>query len=126
MTTSILFTLMDGVPTPSVSSIRVAQGETFELSVTDGSKAVVYFSPALAANVSPAPGASVTLVPGNPARFTFVSSGPGAYSLIATGESDAAPLHFRTAPSSHVSLQSNFRSANIAYAVDGGRTASNN
>lgn len=126
MTTSILVTHSAGTPVPDVLSIPVATGDSFELAVSDEGKAVVYFSPALAAIVTPAPGASVTLHPGSPARFTFASAGPGAYSLVCAAEGGAAPTHFRTVPSNHVSIASAVHASNIAFPVDGGRTASNN
>ena len=126
MTTSILFTHSGAIPVPNITSIPVASGSSFELAVSDGRKAIIYFSPALAAIVTPAPAASVTLSPGSPAHFTFTSEAPGAYSLIAAGEGATPPTHFRTAPSSHVSVESDLHSSNLAFPVDGGRTASNN
>ena len=126
MTTSILFTHSGGTPVPDVLSIPVSTGDSFELSVAGEGKAVVYFSPALAAIVTPAPDASVTLTSGSPARFTFASAGPGAYSLVSTAEGEAAPTHFRSGPSIHVSVASAVHSSSVAFPVDGGRTSSNN
>ncbi len=126
MTTSVLFTHTGGIPVPSVFSIPVAQGDILELAVADTGNAVLYFSPALAAVVSPSPGTSVTLSPGGTAAFTFLSSDQGAYSIVAARTADPAPTRFRTAPSSHVTIESAVRSSDVAFPVDGGRTASNN
>ena len=126
MTTSILFTHSGGTPVPSVFSIPVAQGDTFEMSVAGDGEAVIFFSPELAAIVSPAPGTSVALSPGSTAAFTFLSSGPGAYSLVAARKEDAAPTRFASVPSHHVKIDSTFQSHGVAFPVSGGGTASNN
>ena len=133
MTTSIVFTHDGGTPVPSVSSVPVVQGDSFELSVADGGKAVIYFSPELAAIVSPAPGTSLTLGQGSKAQFTFLSSERGAYSLVAAREGDAAPTRFRTEPSSfrtepssHVAIGSTFHTLDFGFPISGGGTVSNN
>ncbi len=126
MTTSIVFTHDGGTPVPSVSSVPVVQGDSFELSVADGGKAVIYFSPELAAIVSPAPGTSLTLGQGSKAQFTFLSSERGAYSLVAVREGDAAPTRFRTEPSSHVAIETTFHTLDFGFPISGGGTVSNN
>jgi len=80
--TEVTLTNNSGVLVPSVDSIRVVSGDTIAFSTTDGSSAVLFFSPGAVAVLSPPPSGPVTSAGSEKITFTFTSSDPGAYSVF--------------------------------------------
>jgi plastocyanin len=80
--TEITLTNNNGVLVPSADSVGVVSGDTVAFSTTDGSSAVLFFSPGAVAVLSPAPSGPVTSAGSEKTTFTFTSSDAGAYSVF--------------------------------------------
>jgi plastocyanin len=80
--TEITLTNNNGVLVPSADSVSVVSGDTIAFSTTDGSTAVLFFSPGAVAVLSPAPSGPVTSAGSEKTTFTFTSSDAGAYSVF--------------------------------------------
>jgi hypothetical protein len=93
-TTDVLLIDNGGVYVPSVPGVTVNAGDTVSFSTDDGSAAILFFSPAAAAVVSPSPGSAAQIPAGGSASFTFTSSDPGAYSVYAAASGSSAPTTF--------------------------------
>jgi len=94
-----------GKYSPSAASVAVVKGDTVTFSTSDGSAAFVFFSPAAAAVLSPAPGKAFQLAAGKKATFAFTSSSPGAYSTAFGANADSAPGSFSGGNSSVLVLE---------------------
>jgi hypothetical protein len=94
-----------GKYSPSAASVAVVKGDTVTFSTSDGSAAFLFFSPAAAAVLSPAPGKAFSLVAGKKASFTFTSSSPGAYSVAFGATANSAPGSFSGGNSSVLVLE---------------------
>jgi hypothetical protein len=94
-----------GTFSPSTASVAVVKGDTVTFSTSDGSAAFLFFSPAAAAVLSPAPGKSFSLAAGKKAAFTFTSSSPGAYSAAFGANANSAPGSFSGGNSSVLVLE---------------------
>ncbi|MGA2633402.1 MAG: hypothetical protein ABSF16_04145 [Terracidiphilus sp.] len=94
-----------GKYSPSTASVAVVKGETVTFSTSDGSIAFLFFSPAAAAVLSPAPGNAFQLTAGKKATFTFTASSPGAYSVAFGANASSAPASFSGGNSSVLVLE---------------------
>lgn len=94
-----------GKYSPSTASVAVVKGDTVTFSTSDGSGAFVFFSPAAAVVLSPAPGNAFSLAAGKKATFTFTSSNPGAYSAAFGANANSAPTSFSGGNSSVLVLE---------------------
>jgi hypothetical protein len=104
--TEVTLTNNSGVLVPSVDSVHVVSGDTIAFSTTDGSTAVLFFSPGAVAVLSPPPSGPVTSAGSEKITFTFISSDAGAYSVFFETSSSAThppfpvqesgSLHFET------------------------------
>lgn len=79
-----------GAYVPSVPSVPVVAGDTVSFATSDGSAAQLFFSPAAASVLSPAPASPFQLAAKGNAAFKFTSSAPGAYSVF----TNSAPGRF--------------------------------
>ncbi len=103
--TEITLISMGGKYSPSTASVAVVKGNTVTFSTSDGSAAFLFFSPAAAAVLSPAPGSAFSLAAGKKATFTFTSSSPGAYSVAFGANANSAPGGFSGGNSSVLVLE---------------------
>jgi hypothetical protein len=94
-----------GKYSPSTASVAVVKGSTVTFSTSDGSAAFLFFSPAAAAVMSPAPGKAFSLAAGKKASFTFTSSNPGAYSVAFGANANSGPASFSGGNSSVLVLE---------------------
>ena len=70
-----------GTFVPSLSSVPVVKGDTVSFSTSSGN-VFLFFSPAAASILSPAPKGAVGITGSAKMTFTFTSSNPGAYSVF--------------------------------------------
>lgn len=106
--TDITVSNRNGVLVPSLSSVKVVEGDTVVFSVADRGSAALFFSPDAAAVLSPAPAGPVELAAGSKASFTFRSSQPGAYSVFFEPNSSSRPAAFPADSSEFLKLEIDF------------------
>jgi plastocyanin len=94
-----------GIYIPTVSSVAVNAGDTVTFTTSDGSAVDLFFSPAAAAILAPAPGAVYSLPTQGSAQFTFTSSSAGAYSVFFATDPSQAPSQFPAQVSQQLLLE---------------------
>ena len=102
--TQVTLTNDDGVLVPSQASVHVTSGDTVAFSIADGSSAYLFFSPAAASALSPAPSSPVE-ISASATEYTFVTSDSGAYSVFFETSEEAAVPPFPVAPSNLLMLE---------------------
>jgi hypothetical protein len=108
--TEITLTNNGGVLVPSADSIRVVSGDTIAFSTTDGSSAVLFFSPGAVAILSPPPSGPVKSTGSEKITFTFTSSDAGAYSVFFETSSSASHPPFPVQESKLLHLETDSKS----------------
>jgi hypothetical protein len=103
--TEITLTNNNGVLVPSADSVSVVSGDTIAFSTTDGSTAVLFFSPGAVAVLSPPPSGPVTSAGSEKITFTFTSSDAGAYSVFFETSSSATHPPFPVQESKSLHLE---------------------
>jgi len=117
--TAITLTNEQGALVPSQPSVPVNSGDTVSFSTIDGSNAYLFFSPAAAAALSPAP-TNPTQVSSTPATFEFTSSSLAAYSVYFETDASVTVPPFPVVPSNLLMLEVD--TSNINFGVIGNRT----
>ena len=102
-TTAIKLTNEQGILVPSQPSVTVSSGDTVSFSTSDGSTAYLFFSPAAAAALSPAPTYPVEVSTGT--TFQFTSSIADAYSVYFETSAGVTVPDFPVAPSNLLMLE---------------------
>ena len=83
-----------GLCIPSVPKVLIETGAQVTFTAPEGQNAVLYFSPATTAILSPTPGTPVSISPGQSVTFSFSSGGSAAYGVFCQPPSFKAPDFF--------------------------------
>lgn len=92
--TNVLLIDSGGIFVASVPSIPVNAGDSVSFATNDKSAAELFFSPAAAAVLSPAPSSPAAVPAGGSVSFQFTSSAPGAYCVYVGASGASAPRSF--------------------------------
>jgi len=90
-----------GLPAPDTRAVHVTQGDTLTIEASDCDP-TIFFSPGVAAVLSPQPDDSIDLSDGDSLTFTFTTSAPGAYEIDVGNGGVMHPRDFVTFRSSAV------------------------
>jgi hypothetical protein len=91
--TSVTLINDGGTYVPSAPDVPVVAGDTVSFATSDGSAALLYFSPDAASVLSPKPVNPFQLAAAGKAAFAFTSSAPGAYSVFFGAAPQSYPGH---------------------------------
>jgi hypothetical protein len=103
--TDIILTEQRGVFTPSQPQVPVVKGDSISFSTSGGVPVALFFSPAAAAVLSPAPSVPTMVAQGGEIEFTFTTSDAGAYSVFFETSASEAPSHYPVRPSNMLLLE---------------------